>query len=236
LSSRLNNSIMRNRDQILLESLYLSMLEEESKKPVMEKPESLIGQVVQVHPAISGTPETEEYFMAWSVKVYVPEVKKWMVRHSAKTLLLKDCKATIEHDKVAGYQLDPSKGQKTPNLLVTGTVVDVSFDMNEIPSILSKGDWSPVTFNPHKHSEYVYKDKLPEWWNTDERFPHDNRRSPNMISDRLKGSDERRKEGFEYNELSKRISENLSKFECDYILLKQYLKRGEDYMWVRGVK
>ena len=114
--------------------------------------------------------------------------------------------------------------------------MDVSFDMDEIPSIVSKGGWSPITFNPHKHSEYIYKDKLPEWWNTDERFPHDNRRSPNMISDRLKGSDERRKEGFEYNELSKRISENLSKFECDEILLKQYLKRGEDYMWVRGVK
>ena len=43
-------------------------------------------------------------------------------------------------------------------------------------------------------------------------------------------------ENFEYNEVSKKISPNLSSFNCDEILLKQYMNRGEDYMWVKGVK
>jgi hypothetical protein len=223
---------MRSKDQILLENIYALILE---AKVVMENPQQLIGKKVEVHPAISGTPESDPmYFMAWSIKA--PVGLDWKVVHNARTLLLKNCKATIEHDKVGKVQLNPNIGRKTPNLLVTGTVVDLDFDFNKIPSIISNRDWMSVTFNPHKHSEYVFKDKLPDWWNTDERFPHDNRRNPNMVSDRLKAGEERKKEGFQYNELSKRISKDLSSFECDEILLKQYLKRGEDYMWVKGVK
>lgn len=218
---------MRNKDQMLLENLYLSILE---GKVIMDNPESLVGETVFIHPAIAGSPESDPtHYMSWSIK-------KDKIIHNARTLLLKDCSAKIDHDLVAKFQRNPEKGQKTPNLLVKGTIVAVDFDMNDIPSILSNGDWNSVTYNPHKHTEYIYKDKLPEWWDSDERFPHDNPRNPNLVSDRNKASREREKEKFPYNELSKKDSEqNISRFSCDYILLKQYIKRGEDYMWVKGV-
>jgi hypothetical protein len=115
--------------------------------------------------------------------------------------------------------------------------VDIDFDMSLIPDIVSKGGWKSVTYNPHKHTEYVYKDKLPDWWNTDERFPHDNPRVPDLVGARNKASKEREMENFQYNELSKKDKDkNISRFEADFILLKQYLKRGEDYMWVKGVR
>ncbi len=227
---------MRSKDQILLENLYQLIYEE---KVVMENPQELIGKKVQVHPAIQGTPESDpNHYMAWSIKELVEEngKLKWKVVHNARTLLLKNCSAEVKHSDLSKVQLNPAYGKKKPNLLVEGIVEDVEFDMSKIPSILSSGDWKSITLNPHKHPEYVYKDKLPEWWNTDERFPHDNPKIPNLVSDRLKASEERRKEGFEYNEVSKRISPDLSRFECDQILLKQYLKLGEDYMWVKGVK
>jgi hypothetical protein len=231
---------MKNKDQILLESLYQLIYE---AKVVKDNPQELIGKKVQVHPAIQGTPELDpskpnNRYMAWSMKTLESEngKLKWKVVHNAITLLLKDCSAEVKHSDLAKVQLNPEYGGKQPNLLVEGTVVDVEFDMSKIPSILSSGDWKSITLNPHKHPEYVYKDKLPEWWNTDDRFPHDNPKIPDLVSNRLKASEERRKEGFEYNEVSKRISPDLSRFECDQILLKQYLRRGEDYMWVRGVK
>lgn len=199
----------------------------------------LIGKKVEVHPAIQGTPESDpDRYMSWSMKIPFSVNGKtvWKVVHNARTLLLRDCRADVKHSDLAKVQLNPEYGKKQPNLLVEGTVVDVEFDMSKIPSILSSGDWKSITLNPHKHPEYVYKDKLPEWWNTDDRFPHDNPKIPNLVSNRLKASEERRKEGFEYNEVSKRISPEVSIFECDQILLKQYLKRGEDYMWVKGVK
>jgi hypothetical protein len=221
---------VRNKDQILLENLYNSILE---AKVVMEDPKSLIGQIVDVHPAISGTPESDPMlYMAWSIK----SLATGKVIHNTRILLLKDCTAIIDHDKVKNFQLSPNKGTKTPNLLVRGTVLDIDFDMSKISNILSNGDWKSITYNPHKHREYVYKDKLPEWWNTDERFPHDNPRIPDLTKKRLEASEERSKENFAYNELSKKDpNENISKFSCENILLKQYLKRGEDYMWVNGV-
>jgi hypothetical protein len=218
---------MRNKDQILLEGLYDLIYE---AKVVKDNPQELIGKTVEVHPAIAGTPETQPLYMAWSIK------ENDIVVHNAKTLLLKNCTSEIKHDKINAIQLNPKLGKKTPNILVKGIVVDVDFDFEKIPSIISRGGWKSVTYNPHKHSEYIYKDKLPEWWNTDERFPHDNRRSPDMLINRIKAGEERRKEGFGYNEVSKKISPELSRFECDEILLKQYMKRGEDYMWVKGVK
>jgi hypothetical protein len=218
---------MKDKDQILLENIYELIYEE---KAIMANSHELIGEKVEVHPAIQGTPEKQPLYMAWSIKL------NKIVVHNTKTLLLKNCTSTIKHDKINAVQLNPKLGQKTPNILVTGTIVDLDFGFDKIPNIISSGDWKSVTYNPHKHSEYIYKDKLPEWWNSDERFPHDNRRIPDMLINRIKAREERGRENFEYNEVSKKISPNLSSFNCDEILLKQYMNRGEDYMWVKGVK
>lgn len=222
---------MRDRDQILLEAAYGLICE----APVVDpNPRRLIGQKVEVHPALTGSPEDPRWF-SWSIKVPVREdgkIKKKVV-HSAFTLRMENCEADIDHKAVAAFQLNPENGRKTPNLLVKGTIVDLDFDYNKIPTILSEEGWQSVTYNPHKHSEYVYKDKLPEWWNTDERFPHVQSKVDTKV--RLSAKEERSKENFEYNELSRRISENISHFKAREMLFKRYAVRGEDYVWVKGV-
>jgi len=231
---------MRDLDHLLLEMAYDMVVDKETSKVIHPNPKELIGKFVKVHPAISGTPESDpKYFMAWSVKTKSEELdnkgkEKWKVAHNARTLLLKTCKAEIDHNAVAKHQLNSKiRGKKTPNLLVEGTVVDIDFDFNKIQSILSQGGWESATYNPHKHDEYIYKNKLPDWWNTDERFHHFKRGGE---EERLKAGIEKRKENFPYNNISKKINETTSRFDADYCLFKQYLNRGEDYFWVKGVE
>lgn len=218
---------MRDKDQILLEDIYTSIME---AAVIMNDPQSLIGKIVEVHPAIAGTPQSNPYFMGWSIKID-------KVIHTARTLHLKDCYADIKHDKVNKFQRNLEKGQKTPNVLVRGTIVDIDFSTDKLKELLSQGDWKSATYNPHKHPEYIYKDKLPEWWNTDERFAHSGARDKESVKKRYLAMKEREQEPYEYNTLSKKDKpeDNISKFMAQEILLKQYLNRGEDYMWVKGV-
>lgn len=214
---------MRDKDQILLENIY-NLLNE--AQPTMSNPRELIGQVVEIHPAIKGSTD----FMKWSVKLD-------KVVHGAKTLLLKDVHAVLDHEKISKKIRNPELGQKSPIILVKGTVVDVDFPIDKLNQLISQGDWKSVTYNPHKHTEYIYKDKLPDWWNTDERYPHTSNISPSDVKRRTQAMQEREKENFPFNELSKKSSpqDTKSSFNSQYAILKQYSNRGEDYMWVKGV-
>jgi hypothetical protein len=80
---------MKDKDQILLENIYELIYEE---KAIMANSHKLIGEKVEVHPAIQGTPEKQPLYMAWSIKL------NNIVVHNTKTLLLKNCTSTIKHD------------------------------------------------------------------------------------------------------------------------------------------
>lgn len=216
---------MKDKDSMLLENLYLNI--QEARKPITD-PSSIIGHVVEIHPAIEGTPDSNPLYMAWSIKL------NGKVVGTAVNLLLSDCVGTIPHTDVNKKQRSSEDGRKTPNILVKGKVVDVNFPSEKLNGLISSGGWESVTYNPHKHTEYVYKDKLPEWWNTDKRF-FDN--TQGFKERRHQAMIERQKENFPFRELSKMGEGNVSSFKSDYVLLKQYLKRGqEDYMWVKGLR
>lgn len=224
---------MKDKDQILLESIYDQICE---AAVTMENPQSLIGKMVEVHPAIKGTPTSDPLFMGWSIKVKTPERPNGQVLHTARTLYLKDCYAELNHEKINKKIRNPEMGQKSPIILLKGTIAQIDFPIEELKKFLAQGDWKSATYNPHKHTEYVYKDKLPDWWDTDERFAHV-QTGGDFVKNRAQAMIEKEKEQFEYNNLSKKETpeDTISKFRTKEILLKQYLNRGEDYMWVKGV-
>lgn len=232
---------MKDKDQILLESIYEQICEkavEMDEKMV----QTLVGQTCEVHPAIQGIPDPNDpknLFMGWSIKIKTPERPNGQVVHTAKTLYLKDCYAELDHPKINKVIRNPQIGRKQPIILLKGTIARIDFPIEELKKFLAQGDWKSATYNPHKHTEYVYKDKLPDWWDKDERFPHyqKNKNDETFIPNRIQGMLDREKEQFEYNNLSKKEKpeDTISKFRTKEILLKQYLNRGEDYMWVKGV-
>ena len=205
------------------------MFNEASLKPITIPKEQLIGKVVDIHPVVSPNPDEDDY-MRWSVKL------KGIVIGYAETIHIKDCFTDIKHNiinnsirsKVLG------KGQKAPVILLRGTVVDVDFPVSEINNRI--GGFDSVTYNPHKHDEYLYANCLPDWWHSDDRFWDVTKgERAAKVPVRQKGMEERERKYEEKCEVSRKVSETLSYFKCKESILKQHNVRGEDYMWVKDV-
>lgn len=221
---------MIDRDSYFLYEMYRQVLfNEASLKPITLPKEELIGKSVDIHPVVSPNPDEDDY-MRWSVKL------KGLVIGYAETIHIKDCFTDIKHhlinasirSKVLG------KGQKAPVILLRGIVMDVDFPVSDIKRRTAGFD--SVTYNPHKHDEYLYANCLPDWWHKDERFwdvPKGER--PAKVPIRQQGMSEREQKYEEKCEVSRKVSEQLSYFKCEESILKQHNIRGEDYMWVKGV-
>lgn len=214
---------MRDRDIISLQEAYEFFIEGSIGDPAL-----LIGKKVEIHPVVRVSPSHDDY-MKWSVKV------DGSVIGDARNIHLKNCESFINHPLIDKSIRNPLLGRKAPIILLVGEVVDVDFSSMELGKKLSSGDWKSVTYNPHKFSEYVYKDeKLPEWWCKDERFMDVSNRNKEFIAKRNEAMVERDKEKRDLNILSKRVG-NKSFFKCKEAIINQHTKCDEDYMWVSGV-
>ena len=191
----------------------------------------LRGQIVEIHPNAGANP-TDNTFMEWSV--LIKNRKIGMV----KSIEISDCVGIIDHSKVNSSQRKEGGGPKTPNVYVEGIVVDYDFSDDILNQKLSEGSFTSITYNPHKHPDYLKTDCLPDWWYKDVRFypvEQGKRRSEEYRIGRAKAMEEYSKHDFPSECIvSKPISEKISGFKADRCILKQHATydKREDYMWI----
>lgn len=192
--------------------------------------EDLRGQKVEIHPNAGANP-TDDTFMEWSV--FIKKRKIGMV----KSIELSDCVGVIDHKDVNEKQRKEGGGAKTPNVYVTGVVVDYDFANDILDLKLSENDFTSITYNPHKHPEYLKSDCLPDWWYDPRFFPVEQgkRSSEEYKKGRAKAMEEY--SNYEFPKeciVSKPISENKSVFKTNRCILKQHaiFDKREDYMWI----
>lgn len=217
---------MRDKDQIILESLYEFVILERKN---LEGGQEYIGKVAAIHPVIKVGKSNPDY-MKWAVAIeglgYVGDVP---------TIHLENIESTLEHNKIDSTIRSDKNGKKAPIIKVKGIIKDINFPTSDISKKLSDGSWDSVTYNPHKHPEYVYRNSLPQWWCQDERF-EDSRGDKDFIQNRLKAMKEKLQdpEFSKIRVLSKRQG-NISSFKAKEAILKQHPICEEDYMWVKEV-
>lgn len=215
---------MKNKDQAFLESLYdLILLERKN----LEDGKEFIGQLVEIHPVIKVSKEHPDY-MKWSIKLfngpYVGDVS---------TLHIKNVKSIINHSIIDRTIRSEDKGNKQPYIKLYGELIDVNFSPNEIKNKISKGSWESVTYNPHKHPEYVYKKGLPSWWCNDIRLS-DNRGTPDFTKTRIIAMKEvMKRDDFKSIKTLTQKSGDISSFNAQEAILKQHPICNEDYMWIK---
>ena len=221
---------MFDRDSYFLYERYQQVLfHEASLKPITKPKEELVGEIVDVHPVVSPSPDEDDY-MRWSIKY------KGLVIGYSETVHLKDCFTEIKHDLINSSIRSKvlGKGQKAPIILLRGKIVDIDFPISELKSRTT--GFESITYNPHKHDEYLYVNCLPDWWHTDDRFWDVTKGERKLkVPIRQKGMEERESKYEEKCEVSRKVSENLSYFKCKESILKQHNIRKEDYMWVKDV-
>jgi hypothetical protein len=218
---------MRNKDQIILESLYDFVILERKN---LEGGQEYIGKVASIHPVIKvgkGHPD----YMKWAVAIegegYVGDVP---------TIHLENVESSLNHGIIDRTIRNEKDGKKAPVIKVKGIIKDINFPLSILSEKLSSGSWESVTYNPHKHPEYVYKDSLPSWWCEDPRF-EDSRGDKNFIQNRIQAMKERLQDPeFSNIRILSQRSGNISSFRAKEAILKQHPKCDEDYMWVKGIQ
>jgi hypothetical protein len=218
---------MKSKDQILLENLYELILFERKN---LEDGKEFIGKMVEIHPVIKVGKDHPDY-MKWSLKIvdgpYVGDVSN---------LHIKNVKSIINHSLIDITIRSEDKGNKQPYIKLYGELIDVNFSMEELRKKLSNGYWESVTYNPHKHPEYVYKNGLPSWWCGDERLG-DNRGTADFTKTRINAMKEvMDREDFKSIKTLTQKSGNISSFSSEEAILKQHPTCNEDYMWIKGLK
>ena len=189
------------------------------------------GMDVTLHPNAGANPN-DDTFMEWSV--FIKKRKIGMV----KNIEISNCIGTIDHKDVNEKQRKEGGGAKTPNVYVEGIVVDYDFSDDILNQKLSEGNFTSITYNPHKHPEYLKTDCLPDWWYKDARFypvEQGKRASEEYKTGRARAMEEYSKHDFPSECIvSKPISETKSGFKADRCILKQHAAydKREDYMWI----
>jgi hypothetical protein len=216
---------MRDRDSLILESLYGSIILERKN---LEEGEEFIGKLVSIHPVIKVGKSHPDY-MKWAINVenvgYVGDVP---------TLHLKNVKSIINHNIIDRTIRSEKDGNKAPLIKLYGELVNLNFSLNELEKKISNGSWDSITYNPHKHPEYVYRDGLPSWWCNDERLG-DNRGTPDFVENRIKAMNEvMNRDDFKSIQLFTQKSDGVSSFQAQEAILKQHSICNEDYMWVKS--
>ena len=197
--------------------------------------EDLRGMPVKIHPNAGADP-SDNTFMEWSI--FVKKEGSYRRIGMVKNIEISDCVGIIDHKDVNAKQRKEGGGAKTPNVYVTGVVVDYDFAEDELNGKISKGNWTSITYNPHKHPEYLKTDCLPDWWYSDVRFypvEQGKRSSEEYKTGRAKAMEEYSNYEFPSDCIvSKPISETESGFEADRCILKQHaiFDKREDYMWI----
>ena len=206
---------MRDRDTILLGEMYDNILEES----IMSDPKLLIGEKVKIHPSVH-----KNYL--WSVS------HNNVVVFYANTIHLKDCTFPINHDRVNASVRNKQTGAiKGVNVWIFGEVVDIEFPESE----LNTNGFKPITYNPHKNPNYIYKDSsLPSWWCSDKRFSTSKDKA--AIPARTQAMIEREKdpENLAAHVVASNNDTGIVTFTAQEMLGKQHIA-CDDYLWVKGV-
>lgn len=215
---------MRDNDSLILESLYDSILFERKN---LEDGREYIGKLVSIHPVIK-VGKTHPDYMKWAIYEknagYVGDVP---------TLHLRNVSSDIKHKTIDNSIRSEKDGNKAPLIKLTGELVDLNFSLDELREKISNGSWDSVTYNPHKHPEYVYRDGLPSWWCGDERLG-DNRGTPDFVQKRIKVMKEvMKRDDFKDIRLFTQKQNDISSFQAQEAILKQHQICDEDYMWVK---
>jgi hypothetical protein len=194
----------------------------------------LRGEIVKIHPNAGADP-TDDTFMEWSVFINRDGGHRRI--GMVKNIEISDCVAKIDHKDVNANQRSEEGGAKSPNVYVFGKVVDYDFSDDELNKKLSSDNWTSITYNPHKHPEYLKTDCLPDWWYDPRFFPVE--RGKRSSDEYRKGRRDAMKEfeNYEFSKdciVSKKISETTSGFKANRCILKQHatFDKREDYMWI----
>jgi len=209
----------------------------------------LYGKYIKTHPAQI---KSGDNFMKWSVK----EVKGRGTNYF-ESVHIKNAKFTINHKdvdkKVRGHDSDgnpipwldrnykphKTQGQKTPNVYVFGDVEDLDFDREKFTSKLNDPEWTSITYNPHKHQEYLVYDSVPSWWCSVPEFKwelDDEGKNGVDAKSRMKATAEyAQRAGDNVKVLGKRV-DDVTTFYADEAILVRHLKCGEDYLIIKGYR
>lgn len=210
---------MINKDLLLLQEAYGMVCENLD-------PSELIGKQVKFHPAQIGGLGNET-FMKWSVFLNDKRVGYY------DTIHLKDVYAPIDHALVKKQIIDT--GVKAPNVYIYGTVIDIGFPVSEVSQILSSGGWNSITYNPHKHPEYVLNNSKIDkslWCSKEWGFGQKGKES---IAQRKATSDDfRNRNVFSNLDVVSKGNEKESSFSCKELLGKRHINCGEDYLWIKN--
>ena len=216
---------MFDNDRILIWEAYMD-LEKFNVK-------DLRGESVKIHPNAGADP-TDDTFMEWSIFINRDGYRRIGM---VKNIEISDCVATINHLDVNAKQRSGEGGAKTPNVYITGKVIDYDFSEDELNQKISSGNWTSVTYNPHKNPEYLKTDCLPDWWYDSRFFPVEKakRSSEEYRTGRGEAMKQYSDHDFPSNCIvSKRMGENISGFKSGRCILKQHsvYDKREDYMWI----
>lgn len=205
---------------------------------MLEDPRQLIGQYVVAHP--SKNDQSRWSIFPWRKGLAIkPQGVKLF---NADTIRLEDCEITIPHyatDKTLRHPEKPVKGVYT---YIAGKVIDVNFSDEQLNQIISSEGFKPITYNPTKHRDYIYKDeKTPSYWHTTPELDVVGNK-PDLIkkrAEKMKWATEH-PEYKQANVVTKSREKNLG--EEGYFYAKEMVGRihspedvTKNYMWVKGV-
>lgn len=204
---------------------FLQFLAEDQDLQI-EIPESPVGQHTSIHPVVKVAPTSADY-MKWSYRLGGKHAG------DAETIHIRNVRCVINHKVIDRTIRNPEDGRKRPIILLEGEIVDINFPLIDIHTKLSDGGgWESITYNPHKHPEYVSRRGLPSWWCSEAAFQDKTPRSDFNI--------ERREAMVEYAQhpdqpraVTHKQGEK-SILVCDEAILKQHKTCNEDYMWIKG--
>jgi hypothetical protein len=194
------------------------------------------GMEVKIHPNAGANP-SDDTFMEWSV--FVKKDGSYRRIGMVKNIEISNCIGVINHKDVNAKQRSEGGGAKTPNVYVVGVVKDYDFSPEELDNKLSLNNWTSITYNPHKHPEYLKTDCLPDWWYSDSRFypVEQGKRSSEEYKKGRADAMEKYKIWEPESEdciVSRPIGSNESGFKANRCILKQHAvyDKREDYMWI----
>jgi hypothetical protein len=190
----------------------------------IETPKSFVGEATAIHPVIKVAPSHEDY-MKWSFRI--------SGRHAgdASTIHLKDVRCAINHTAIDRTIRNPEDGRKRPIILLEGTIEDIDFPLEDIKNRMNTGTWHSVTYNPHKHPEFVSRKNLPAWWCGEPRFQDKMPRSDFNIERREAMVDYRNHPDQPLPVTHKQGSRSM--LTAKEAILKQHNTCNEDYMWIK---
>lgn len=211
-----------------------------------QDPLKILGKQVSVHPAIRKG-DANPKFMEWSVKVHEPTEQ--MVRAYRRKEIefpsvadfafvhLKDVLLEIKHNAIDNSVRNPEDGKKRPIILAKGTLIDYG-NVIQRPK---GGGWKSITYNPHKHPEYVENPKgMPtDWWHDHDTYPGfkpSASRVDGGVAQRIKDMQAVAARDDQPVAVTRKSSNGVSRATASEAMFNQHDFTPQEYMWVKGMQ